>query len=109
MGEQAYQLAKNGEEGAGWPTAIVAAITIVAAAAQRSTLAAPRRGSWGGRRREALTAPRPAAPRWRSSRQLGSVAALAAAWCSAAALPRRQLALSVRCVALNGSRSACGC
>ena len=59
----------------------------------------------GGRRRAALTAPLPAAPRWRSWRRLGRAAALAAAWRSAAALPRRRLALSARCVVLSGLRS----
>ena len=45
--------------------------------------------SWGGRRRAALAAPLSAALRWRSWRQLSRAAALAAAWRSAAALPRR--------------------
>ena len=61
--------------------------------------------SGGGRRRAALTAPLPAALRWRSWRRLSRAAALAAAWRSAAALPRRRLALSARCVVLSGSRS----
>ena len=70
------------------------------------------RGRWrgrllsgGGRRRAALTAPLPAAPRWRSWHQLRRAAALAAAWRSAAALLRRRFALSAQCVVLSSSRS----
>ena len=51
--------------------------------------------SGGGRRRAALTAPLPVAPRRHSSWcQLSRAAALTAGWHSAAALPRRRLALS---------------
>ena len=53
-----------------------------------------RRGSvhsGGGRRRAALTAPLPAAPRSRSSRWRRRAAALTAAWRSAAAASRSQL------------------
>ena len=49
--------------------------------------------SGGGYRRAALTAPLPAAPRWRSWRRLSRAAALATAWRSAAAIPWRRLAL----------------
>ena len=78
--------------------------------AQRLDLSAcgRRRGrflSGGGRRRAALAAPLPAAPRWRSWRRLSRAAAFAVAWRSAADLPRRRLALSVKCVVLGGSRS----
>ena len=61
--------------------------------------------SGGGRRRAALTAPLPAAPRWSSWRRRNRIAALAAAWRSAAGLVRRRLALSARCKVLDGSRS----
>ena len=54
-----------------------------------------------GRHRVALTVPLPAAPRWRSWRRLGRAAAPAAAWRSAAALPRRRLALLARRRALS--------
>ena len=59
----------------------------------------------GGRRRAALTAPLPMAPRWRSWRRLGRAAALAAACRLAAALPWRCLALYARRVVLGGSLS----
>ena len=61
--------------------------------------------SGGGHRRTALTAPLPAAPRWRSWRRSNRVAALAAKWYLATALLRRQLAVSAWCVVLSGSRS----
>ena len=59
-----------------------------------------------GRRRAALTAPRPAAHRWRSWRRLCYAAALEAAWRSAAATPwLRLVSRHTRCVVLGGSRS----
>ena len=80
--------------------------------ASRSAARASACGRWrgrvlsgGGRRRAALTAPLPAAPRWRSWRRLSRAAALAAARRSAAALPWRRLALSAGFVVLSGSRS----
>ena len=62
--------------------------------------------SGGGRRRTALMASLPATPRWRSWRRLSRAAALAAAWRSAASLPWRRLALSVRAGASRSATSA---
>ena len=106
----------------GLATAPAAASRSVAASPQRRrlTLMACARSLWSsarcflsglwagsGRCRATLATPLRAAPRWRSWRRLGRAAALAVAWRSAAALPRRPLALSAQCVALGGSLSLC--
>ena len=77
--------------------------------AQRLTLFACGRwrgrfSSVDGRRRAALTAPLPAAPRWRTWRRVCRVTAIAAAWQSASTLLWRRSALLARCVVLSGSR-----
>ena len=91
-------------------SAVAARSLGVVRSARRLALSAcgRRRGrflSGGFRRRTALTAPLPAAPRRRFWRRLGCAASHAAAWRSAIMFLWRRRALSARCVVPGGSRS----